>query len=240
MPQTIRFIKNENIEFVYHFHMPKSSKKVNLFALQMYGLYRNTVYDSYKQKADLAQDIKSYKKQYIEPNSSFFSSTELYTDPLYHYSVMASTDAISTWANPAEKMQSYVAYQTVDGKKKRFGMVQFCEMEVAGKPVVYIAQAGVASRGQGVGRMLMECVLTHYPAGTEFYICTRIFNTEAKTLYNQALKFEPISKDQLALFKLDERYCGFKHTTTQQELDAVKRKLVKPLDDAASSMGVKI
>jgi ribosomal protein S18 acetylase RimI-like enzyme len=240
MPQTISFTKNENIEFVYHSHMPKSNKKVNLFALQMYGLYRNTVYDSYKQKEDLAQDIKNYKKQYIEPNDSFFSSSDLYKDPLYHYSVMASTDAISTWANPAEKMQSYVAYKTVEGKKKHLGIVQFCVMEVEGKPIVYIAQAGVASRGQGIGRMLMECVLTHFPAGTEFYICTRVFNTEAKALYHQALKFEPISKDQLSLFNLNERYCGFKHTTTQPELDAVRHKMVKPLDDSASSMANKM
>lgn len=148
---------------------------------------------------------------------------------------MTSADAISTWANPEEKMQSYVAYQTIEGKRKRLGMVQFCTMEIDGKSIVYIAQAGVASRGQGIGRMLMECVLSHYPAGTEFYICTRVFNTEAKTLYQQALKFEPISKEKLALFNLNERYCGFNHTTTQLELDAVNNKMTKNDDSSSSS-----
>ncbi|MDR3492377.1 MAG: M15 family metallopeptidase [Gammaproteobacteria bacterium] len=224
--QRIRFRNKEHISFEYHPLMPKNKeKKINLTALQLYGMYRNTIYDSYKQKADLAQDIKVYKKQYTEPENSSFASSSLYQNSLYHYSVMAALNAMSTWKSPVEKMQSYIAYQEKDGKQNQVGLVQFTEMEVHGKPVVYIAQAGVANRGLGIGKGLMECVLSHYPAGTEFYICTRVFNTDAKVLYNQALGFSPLPQEEVALFGLDARYCGFKHTITQTEIDKIRNKV---------------
>ncbi|GEM_PF-1193695 len=229
--QPVCFQNKEHISYEYQPLMPvKARKNINLTALQFYGMYRNTIYDSYKQKADLAQDIKVYKKQYMEPENSTFVSSSLYQDPLYHYSVMASMDAMSNWKSPLEKMQSYIAYQNIDGKKMQLGLVQFTEMEVQNRPIVYIAQAGVTNRGHGVGKGLMECVLSHYPVGTQFYICTRIFNVEAKALYNQALGFSPIPNEEIALFGLDARYCGFKHKTTQAEIEMIKNKT---LDAAA-------
>ncbi|WP_412754199.1 hypothetical protein [Legionella donaldsonii] len=48
-----------------------------------------------------------------------------------------------------------------------------------------------------MGRHLMNCVLTHDPAGTEFYILTRVFNSNARSLYEGRLGFTPIKEDEV-------------------------------------------
>ena len=197
--------------------------KVNLSALSMYSFYRNAIYDSYKEKPDLAPDIKARKKEFIEKEDSILREG-LYKEPLYHYSVAASLGAMQEWNDPSEKMHAYVAYEERDGKKHRIGFVHFNAKTVNGKPVVYIAQAGVEVRGKGTGRHLMECVLTHYPAGTEFYILTRVFNSDARSLYEGRLGFTPIKEDEVKLLGYDARYCGFKHTTTPEEISSIRSR----------------
>ncbi|MFC3909290.1 GNAT family N-acetyltransferase [Legionella dresdenensis] len=205
--------------------------KVNLAALSLYGLYRNAVYDSYKEKPDLAEDIKTRKKEFVEQALSN-TNNELYNDPLYHYSVAASLGAMQEWKDPAEKMHAFMAYETVNGVKNRIGFVHFNEKLVDSKPVVYIAQAGVQLRGTGIGRHLMECVLSHYPADTEFYILTRVFNSDAKGLYEKRLGFKPIENEEVRALGFDDRYCGFKHRTSLEEIDAIKtRQIVTQIDE---------
>ncbi|MCD6039479.1 MAG: hypothetical protein K0S27_879 [Gammaproteobacteria bacterium] len=44
----------------------ESPYRLNVATFHLYGLYRNAIYDSYKQKADLAKDIREYKKVFHE------------------------------------------------------------------------------------------------------------------------------------------------------------------------------
>lgn len=194
--------------------------KINLAALSLYGFYRNSIYDSYKEKQDLAEDIKTRKKEFIEPGNT----EGLYQDPLYHYAVAASLSTMQEWQDTTNNMHAYMAYEAKNGVKKRMGFVHFNEKMIGERPVVYIAQAGVQSRGTGIGRHLMECVLTHYPAGTKFYILTRVFNTDAKVLYENRLGFSPIEEEEIRALGYDERYCGFKHTTSLEEINAIKSR----------------
>ncbi|ARH01140.1 hypothetical protein [Legionella micdadei] len=89
----------------------------------------------------------------------------------------------------------------------------------------------------------MECILSHYPAGTQFYILTRVFNTDAKNLYGKRLGFEPIEEKEVSDLGYDARYCGFKHTTTVAEVEAIKARqttlvhtggVVTPYNDSIS------
>lgn len=196
--------------------------RINTTAFRIYGFYRNSIYSSYKEKADLAQDIKERKKEYHEKPGLKLSTTPTYQDPLYHYSVATSLGAMKEWQESKGEMKSYIAYHTKDGHRSTVGFVHFNKQVVDGRPLIYIAQAGVLNRGTGIGRHLMECVLSHYPAGTEFYILTRLFNTEAKNLYGKRLKFSPIDESEVQQLGYDNRYCGFKHTTTPDEVAAIK------------------
>lgn len=89
--------KNDGVCFEYSEAPPQTENKVNLTALQMYGLYRNSVYDSYKEKTNLAADIKSFERVYSETVDSKLSQNTLYLDPLYHYAVSACLDATNEW-----------------------------------------------------------------------------------------------------------------------------------------------
>jgi hypothetical protein len=71
----------------------------------------------------------------------------------------------------------------------------------------------------------MECVLSHYEAGTEFYILARNFNKEAITLYQERFGFAPISQDAVTEFGYNkELYYGFNHTITDKEITAINAK----------------
>lgn len=222
------------IEYEYYDQLPSKTTnlrikgepayKVNVSALHLYGLYRNSVYDSYKEKADLATDIKERKNEYQEAKESKLAEHTLYKSPLYHYSVAASLGAMKEWKESNGSMKCYIAYQNKDGHRTKIGFVHFTEQTVNDKKVVYIAQAGVLNRGHSIGRHLMECVLAHYPANTEFYILTRVFNTEAKNLYQKRLSFTPIEANEIQQLGYDSRYCGFKHSTTEQEIGTIKGK----------------
>ena len=197
--------------------------------LQLYGLYRNTVYDSYKTKKELAEDIRTKAKVYTEAATSKANQDHYYHDPVYHYSVLASQDTMKEWTDTKGQnngqMKMYIAYQTINNKRVKIGFVHFIEKTMNNKQVVYIAQAGVTTRGKSIGRALMECVMAHYPANTEFYILTRVFNTEAKILYQDRLKFTPIEQAEVQALDYDIRYCGFKHTTTAEEIALIKSKI---------------
>ena len=165
---TIRFTDtHENIYFKYHDSIPGkilSKPGLSLTLLHMYGMYRNVIFDSYKKKSDLADDIKHWKMQF-SPNEKDLIDGDAH---LYHYCVAASLGAMKEWKDPISKMQCYMAYEKIEEKASKIGFVHFTEKEVEGKQIVYIAQAGVERPGCGLGRRLMECVLSHYPAGTEF------------------------------------------------------------------------
>jgi hypothetical protein len=65
-------------------------------------------------------------------------------------------------------------------------------------------------------------VLINYPAGTEFLILTRVFNKEAINLYQNRLGFKPIDIDMIKELGYDERYCGFRHKSTREEIEAIR------------------
>ncbi len=210
---------NITYEFIDAIPFHKVAKgKVNLAALSLYGFYRNAIYNSYQEKSDLAEDIRTKKYEF---NSRL---NGIYQEPLYHYSIAASLGATQEWQNSAKKIQCYVAYEEKGGEKHRIGFVHFNEKQIQGKRVVYIAQAGVKCRGKGIGRHLMETILSHYSPGTEFYILTRVFNSEAKNLYEKRLSFTPIREAEIKELGYDSRYCGYKHTTTADEIAAIKSR----------------
>lgn len=217
---------SSSISFEYWDSIPskKMAKgRINLAALSLYGFYRKSVYESYKEKPDLAPDIKIRKKEFIEKDNPVLNGG-LYNDPLYHYSIAACLGAMQEWKDPNKKIHSYMAFDNANGVKRRIGFVHFNEKVIDNKPVIYIAQAGVQCRGKGIGKHLMECVLAHYPAGTEFYIVTRVFNSDAKNLYDKRLGFTPIKEEEINQLGYDTRYCGFKHTTVQEEVDSIKQR----------------
>ncbi len=220
-----------DIDFKYYETIPnntttfgledKSKWRVNTKALLLYGLYRNTVYDAYKSNPQLAKDILAFRHVYNEPENSRYIDDPCYKNPLYHYSVFACTDAMQEWTKPDLRMQAFIATKLNAGARATLGFIHFYEATVDSKPVVYIAQAGVIERGKSLGRSLMECVLKHYPEVTTFYVLTRVFNEEAKTLYGQRFKFTSIPLEEIKQLGYDERYCGFKLTTTKDYLENI-------------------
>lgn len=219
--------KSDGIAFVHHSHLPINKPgRFNIAALQLYAMFRNTVYDSYRQKRnndDFAQDIREYKPQFQESNQRLSART-LYQDPVYQYAVAVAIDAIKAWQNSEKKMQAYIAY---DEHNKKVGFVNYSATTVNQQAVVYIAQAGVKSLAQSIGRRLMECVLSDYPVGTQFYVLTRLFNVEAKILYEYRLKFSPIDPKEITELGYDPgRYCGFKYRLTQEFIDEIKAKQI--------------
>lgn len=194
--------------------------------ITMYALYRNTIFDACIQKAELAQDIKNKPMQFAE-DEALGKIMTAYSDDnkgLYRYVMAAALEAIKN-SNTPKKIKTYLAYENVDGKSQHVGFVHFTEMVIHGNPIVYIAEAGVSKRGRGIGCRLMECVISHYPAGTEFFILTRIFNTEAKTLYNTRLKFQPLDENLIAeLGYSKEKYVGYRHVSTKEEITEIINK----------------
>lgn len=225
---TIVFKDSEDLYFEFQDKvpgkvLPKPEKGINIRLLHLYALYRNAVFDSYKQKTDLAKDIKEYKFQF-----NLSKKEESDKDKhVYHYSVAASMGAMKEWKTD-NKMKCYMAYEKCGERGKIIGFVHFEEKEEGTNRHVYIAQAGVSKPGCGIGRRLMECVLAHYPAGTEFKIATRVFNTEAKDLYEKRLKFIPLEEKEVKeSMGLDTRYCGFKKFTSEAEIIEIKQKFVE-------------
>lgn len=205
--------------------------KINLTGLYLYGLYRNAIYDSYEKKEDLADDIKSYPHVFTEKTGSFFERSRLHDSSLYHYAVSGAVSSISEWVKSDDRMKCYLAYKRIAGINKIIGFVHFTEKMVDSRGVVYISQAGVMSQSTGVGRRLMECVLSHYPVGTHFNIVTRIFNHEAKLLYSNRLGFNPINEDVIEQLGYDKRYCGFEHTTIIDEIQSIKNRKIDFVDE---------
>ncbi len=210
-------------QIIYEFQDRISTRKVakdkiNLAALSLYGFYRKTVYDSYRQNSGLSDDIKTRKPEFKTHEEG------IYQEPLYHYSIAASLGAMLEWQDPTKNMHTYTAYEISEDKKHRIGFAHFQETRFQERQVVYIAQAGVETRGNGIGRHLMESILTHYPAETEFYIVTRVFNTDAITLYEKRLGFKPIGEKEIQELGYDTRYCGYRHISTKEELTAIKER----------------
>ncbi len=207
---------------------------VNVSALQLYALYRNAVYESYKDLPDLAEDIKVFPKQFSETKRSGIVQEDR-ADPLYHYAVAASLDAVNEWGAKSGNMRAYVACEkeknadTGATRDRKIGFINFVETEMNGKPVVYIAQAGARNFDQGVGRRLTESVVAGYPAGTEFYVLTRVFNARTKNLVRKFeqknLAITEIDRDEIMKLNYHpDRYCGFKYVLSQEMIDDVKSR----------------
>lgn len=247
---TLRFTdKNDDVLFEFQEKLPNKSVvvkipatnghpaetyRVNPDEVESYLLYRKALVQSYGQKPDLAPDIKKPKESRTpeldgdENYEAFVTKANLNKSErgLDQYSIAVSVDTMQRWKDDAkEHMKSFVAYENINGFKEKLGFVLFQEKEIDGKSVVYIAEAAVSKPGASIGRRLMECVLAHFPLGTEFHILTRKFNTEAKDLYGERLKFDPLTKEEVAKLDYDpERYIGFKHVSNGQELAAIKGK----------------
>lgn len=81
----------------------------------------------------------------------------------------------------------------------------------------------------------MECVLSHYPSETHFELVTRIFNHEAKTLYKERLNFTLIHETEIRELGYDERYCGFKHKTSIEEIRLINENKIIDLEQLSEA-----
>lgn len=140
---------SSDINYRHYIHIPDrkvAHGRITLAALFFYFLYREAIYHSYKKKSNLAEDIKVKPKQFKEKNDSY--------DPVYHYSIAASLQAMQDWNHPAEEIQAYIVYE--NSTKRKIGFVHFTEKIFNGKPVVYIAQLAVLLmfRGKSIGRQV--------------------------------------------------------------------------------------
>lgn len=199
---------DDNIHFEYVQNLPINRQfyPLNKTVLHGYALYRKTIVHSYGANPNLAEDIHQFQALYNDSRGA-----------LHHYASNAALGAMQDWQDPEQNIKSYIAY---DGDRM-VGFVQFQEKAQAGQKFVYIANLVVENANQGVGTRLIQSVLAHYLVGTEFRIGTRVFNDPAIHLYRDKLKFTPLTADEVVVMGLDERYCGFRHTTTYQELVSI-------------------
>ncbi len=224
MPIAIKFndIENKKIVFRYYNTLPEclvAKKKINLHALKLYALYRNTLFGSYRRpekRADIAKDILVKKPVFEEKNAVFMSQADE-TNSIYHYAIDVAIDSVKELQDTNQNMKSVFAYK----ESKIIGFISFQERMMEDREIVYIAHAGVTDRGNHIGRHLMQCVFLNYPVGTEFYVLTRVFNTDAQNLYSGRFKLNPISLEEIRALGYDERYCGFKGNTNQEMLDEI-------------------
>jgi ribosomal protein S18 acetylase RimI-like enzyme len=200
--------------------------KLNKLALYLYFLYRNIIYYSYKKiETTLSEDIQNHSKVYEEKESNF-SLTTNYQDPIYHYCVAAALGAMQEWQVKSNKMQCYIAYSD---DNRIIGFIHFKEILLNSDPVIYIAQLGVIKgySGKGIDRKLMECVLSHYPAGTQFSTATRKFNMEAIKMYTDDLKFAFTDGNVVQQLGYNNHYCGLKHETSLEEIKKINEKICR-------------
>ena len=129
--------------------------------------------------------------------------------------------AIKEWTESEDQIKCYLAYKNIDGIRTITGFVHFIKKIINGNNIVYISQAGVLNQSSGVGRRLMECVLSHFVPETHFYIVTRVFNNDARLLYSNRLNFTPIDESIINELGYDQRYCGFERTTTEEDVCAI-------------------
>ena len=248
LPGTIRFKdKNDDVYFDFKDKLRDSSRtsyvktvrgektttklSVNPRLLTMYAIYRNTLEESYGANPNLAADIKAKTAPLLEDTALIkIMSKAGYSDDkkrLRLYAMEVAAGVMKDWKTPSENIHAYIAYENADGKEKHIGFVHFLKKDIQGRSVVYIAEAGVSKRGASVGRRLMECVISHFPAGTEFLILARAFNTEAKTLYKDRLGFDPIKEDEIAILGYSkDRYVGFSKVSTKEEIIAIRNNQV--------------
>jgi hypothetical protein len=178
----------------------------------MFDLFRDTLYDSYQSLPSLTRDITEFKPAEDQDKSG---------DPLYDYVVNVTKRDFASYLDPQENMHSYFAYKIVDGEKKLAGFVNFQSKIINHSPKIYIALLGVVNRGHGLGKGLVDCVLSHYEPNTEFYLIARRLNIPACELFGRKLKFNASTGDGTKEFGFDERYCGFERTTTAAEIDEI-------------------
>ncbi len=239
----------DGVTFKYHHELPrKMVRDVNISALQLYALYRNSIYESYKDLPDLAEDIKAFPKQYNEIKRSSFTQTTVHDDPLYHYAVAAAANTLKEWKSNPENTRAYIAYKnehdadTGASRERKIGFINFVNTALSGKPVVYIGQAGVRDFDKSIGRRLTESVIAGYPAGTEFYVLTRVFNARTKNLVKKfeqkGIDVSEIKKEEIMNLNYDpERYCGFKYVLSQEMIDDVKSRQHQQSPQAAPAAG---
>ena len=217
---------NDSIYFEYHDTPPEDiiqfrikdeqAYKINASALQLYFLYRKTLQNSCAEKKEkLAKDIQEFPK-------NFFTHPKTEDNNLRHYSANVALSTVLEWIEQKKPVQCYIAYKHTKDGPIMAGFVHFYREKIDDKDVVYISQAGVALLNAKIGTRLMKLVLAHFEEGTEFYILTRKFNTEAIGLYNQKLGFTDIKSNEISQLGYDQRYVGFKHTTSFEEIKAIQ------------------
>lgn len=215
---TILFKKLKDLEFEYH---NKATNKPGLDYFQLFCLSRDSFFEAHRNKTNIPQDIKSWEHIFIPENLKDSSSDIL---SLYNYSVCGALYILQEWQKGHQ--HGYFAYKIINGEQVITGLVFFEEKNINGKDFVYIIEAGVYERGKGIGHALMDCVLMHYPENMNFMIATRTFNKEAIGLYQNCLKFEPLEAQTVKEYMgLDDRYCGFAHTTSKEELAVIRNKI---------------
>lgn len=213
------FTGNDNVHFELHETFPqKKNHKINTSALTLFGIYRNSIYKSYSNNLELDQDIKDFNEASVHIENNRIIDRN---DPVNNYAIYGSLSAIKELLE--NKAKCYIAYKD-DNNPIMIGFVSFKELTINEKSIVYISNACVRNEYQrnGIGYRLMQCVLMHYPAETEFYILTRKFNASAIKLYQERLKFSTISSDEVKLLGYDQRYIGFKCKTTKDELNKIE------------------
>lgn len=214
----------DDVYFLFHEKLPENIGKwrINMAALTLWGNYRTAIRTSYQAKPDLAPDIKAFNQNPLHIEKGRIVNS----DPVDNYALYATGLGIRKLNEGTAK--SYIAYQKdPTGYPRKIGFASFYEEKINGKSVIYISDAMVNTdfKGKSVGRRLMQCVLAHYPAGTEFYILTRKFNSEAIALYRDRLGFSPTTLEELKALDYDERYVGFKHTTDGTEIVSLRSKM---------------
>jgi ribosomal protein S18 acetylase RimI-like enzyme len=219
---TIIFMNFKELEFEHY----NATNKLELNNFQLFCLFRDTFFEAHCKKTDIPQDIKAWEHT-IVPEKLRDSSSDVLS--LYNFSVSGAQNILQEWQKGHQ--QAYVVYKNINGMRVEVGLAIFEEKYINGKHFVYIVEAGVYERGKGIGHALMDCVLMHYPEKTEFLIGTRIFNNEAIGLYQNCLKFESLSAQETKKYMgLDERYCGFSHTTSKEELSLICNK-IRPVNN---------
>ncbi len=138
--------------------------------------------------------------------AGYFDGPNSELGELSDYASTTAAKVIERWANPAEKIQAYVAYIA----QEPIGFILFAEKRIGASIKIYIAEFGVAERSRGVGAILIKKVLNHYSVGTEFCAVTRVFNQRAKSFYLKNGANHMSAFEVEALGYDPGVYCGFK------------------------------
>lgn len=208
----------------------KIQSQLMVRALNLYGMYRNGLYDTRITKP-LDADIAAFKPRYNYKHTNDPTGTD--NNHLYHYASYIGIDAMQELFKQ-EGGQCCVAFKTAGNRKIAVGFLVFYEKTVDDKKLVYISHVSVGQFRQGVGTKLIQTVLMNYPAETTFYLCARKRNEDALRVYAK-LGFE-MNHQYLTQFGYNPEYfVGMSHVTRPDELSEINRRFTeKPQNEEQS------